>query len=131
MISLSQWTGACWEFALEPIKLLFTLSGVCSQGEANYRSNPFEVLIIKFSWFLKFWFCLFINNNSCYNRSIENVCLVLAGKCVNCDYLVEFLSYLKYEIMETAEFINEIEIDVYETEFWFGSLVYGIYVAFL
>ena len=33
--------------------------------------------------------------------------------------------------METAEFINEIEIDVYETEFWFGSLVYGIYVAFL
>ena len=72
-----------------------------------------------------------INNNSCYNHNVENVCLVLAGKCVNCDYLVEFLSYLKYEIMETAEFINEIEIDVYETEFWFGSLVYGIYVAFL
>ena len=59
------------------------------------------------------------------------MCLVLAGKCVNCDYLVEFLSYLKHEIMEIAEFINEIEIDVYETEFWFGSLVYGIYVAFL
>ena len=31
--------------------------------------------------------------------------------------------------METAEFINKIEIDVYETEFWFGSLVYGIYLC--
>ena len=44
-ISLSQWTRACWEFALEPIKLPFILSGVCSPSEANYCSNPFEVLI--------------------------------------------------------------------------------------
>ena len=29
---------------LEPIKLPFILSGVCSPSEANYCSNPFEVL---------------------------------------------------------------------------------------
>ena len=47
VISLSQCTGACWEFALEPIKLPFILSGVCSPSEANYCSNPFEVFYIK------------------------------------------------------------------------------------
>ena len=45
VISLSQCTGACWEFALEPIKLPFILSGVCSPSEANYCSNPFEVFL--------------------------------------------------------------------------------------
>ena len=44
VISLSQCTGACWEFALEPIKLPFILSGVCSPSEANYCSNPFVFL---------------------------------------------------------------------------------------
>ena len=43
VISLSQCTGVCWEVALEPIKLPFILSGVCSPSEANYSSNPFEV----------------------------------------------------------------------------------------
>ena len=43
VISPSQCTGACWEFALEPIALPFILSGVCSPSEANYCSNPFEI----------------------------------------------------------------------------------------
>ena len=47
VISLSQCTGACWEFALEPLRLRFVLSGVCSPSEANYCSNPFEVFIKK------------------------------------------------------------------------------------
>ena len=48
VISLSQWTGACWEFALEPIKLPFILSWVCSPSKANYCSNPFEVFFFVF-----------------------------------------------------------------------------------
>ena len=36
---------ACWAFIIEPIKLAFILSGVCSPSEANYCSNPFEVFI--------------------------------------------------------------------------------------
>ena len=47
VISLSHWTGTCWEFTLEPIILPLTLSGVYSPSEANYCSNPFEVLFIK------------------------------------------------------------------------------------
>ena len=51
VISLSQCTGACWEFALEPIKLPFILSGVCSPSEASYCSNPFEVFYLFFQFF--------------------------------------------------------------------------------
>ena len=46
VISLSQCTGACWEFVLESIKLPFILSGVCSWSEVNYCSNPFEVFLL-------------------------------------------------------------------------------------
>ena len=60
VISLSQCTGACWDFALESIKLPFILSGVCSPSEANYCSNPFEVfmwgleyLAINLQWLIK------------------------------------------------------------------------------
>ena len=42
VISLSQCTRACWEFALESLELPFILSGFCSPSEANYCSNPFE-----------------------------------------------------------------------------------------
>ena len=49
VISLIQCTGVCWEVALEPIELPFILSGVCSPSEANYCSNPFEVLLSKTS----------------------------------------------------------------------------------
>ena len=45
VISLSQCTGVCWEVALEPIELPFTLNGVCSPSEANYCSNPFEIFL--------------------------------------------------------------------------------------
>ena len=51
VISLSQCTGACWEFSLEPLELPFILSGVCSPSEANYCSNPFEVLINALNFF--------------------------------------------------------------------------------
>ena len=47
VISLSQCTGACKEFALEPLRLPFILNGVCSPSEANYCSNPFEVFFRK------------------------------------------------------------------------------------
>ena len=47
VISLGQCTGACCEFALEPIKSSFILSGVCSPSEANYCSNPFEVFFFQ------------------------------------------------------------------------------------
>ena len=58
VISLSQCTEACWEFALEPIKLPFILSGVCSPSETNYCSNPFEVFYFYFkknSFFFASW----------------------------------------------------------------------------
>ena len=45
--------GACWAFTLEPIKLPFTLSGVCSPSEANYCSHPFEVFMKFFDLFSK------------------------------------------------------------------------------
>ena len=38
VISLSQCTGASWEFALESLKLPFILRGVCCPSEANYCS---------------------------------------------------------------------------------------------
>ena len=43
VISLSQCTGACREFALESLRLPFILSGDCCPSEVNYCSNPFEV----------------------------------------------------------------------------------------
>ena len=52
VISLSQCTGVCWEVALEPIELPFTLNGVCSPSEANYCSNPFEIF---FLWTQNSW----------------------------------------------------------------------------
>ena len=55
VISLSQCTGVCWEVALEPIELPFILSGVCSPSEANYCSNPFEVLLYKSTFWSKNW----------------------------------------------------------------------------
>ena len=48
--SLSQCTGASWEFALESLKLPF-FSGVFCPSEANYCSNPFEVSC----WLLHEW----------------------------------------------------------------------------
>ena len=47
VISLSQCTRACLEFALESLELPFILSGFCSPSEANYCSNPFEVFFVK------------------------------------------------------------------------------------
>ena len=55
--SLNHWTEACLEFTLEPIKLPFTLSGVCSPNEGIYCSNLFEVFL-EFSYSLMiydFW----------------------------------------------------------------------------
>ena len=51
-ISLEHYMGAFWAFALEPMKLPFILSGICSPNEANYSSNPFEV----------FFFCILQHN---------------------------------------------------------------------
>ena len=69
-ISQSQCTGVCWEVALEPIKLPFILSGVCSPSVANYCANPFEVFLYFLQnfrhcfwiWELVFLLCILLQN---------------------------------------------------------------------
>ena len=46
-MSIGHWTGACWAFTIEPIKLSFILNGVCSPSKVNYCSNLFEVFYTK------------------------------------------------------------------------------------
>ena len=54
VISLSQCTGASWEFALESLKLPFILRGVCCPSEANYCSCSNECFYELFCKLMKF-----------------------------------------------------------------------------
>ena len=84
VISLSQCTGACWEFALESIKLPFILSGVCSPSEANYCSNPFEVFFLQFG----------IYNNSLFVEGCALASLLKTSMSFNTKSAKTFITFL-------------------------------------
>ena len=91
MISLSQWAGACWGFALESIKLLFILSGVCSPVEANYCSNPFEVFLHPvFSRFILY--TKLVLNSELLNRFPALIWRLLSNHTVSCQMKFHFIS---------------------------------------
>ena len=95
-MSIGHWTGACWAFTIEPIKLSFILNGVCSPSKVNYCSNLFEVFI-KIWWISAqstnlplWWPCMKKREankgcEDCWSReggSEKETCVHIPHKCV-------------------------------------------------
>ena len=139
LISLSQWTGACWEFALEPIKLPFILSGVCSPSEANYCSNPFKVFMILLNTIRNFSWEIFLGSSITVKFNEYLICFFQFCKgTVNFNYLFVVISSVKCGLFSAIDgqrwvlaYVSKIQAKYFDYLFNWANQLDNIFTRLL